>query len=163
MTTIISSYRPSLDLAAQSITSSRTISDQVSVVDDRLFASPTYSPSSLGSVIQHDTKHTPLPLIKSSIRKPVIQIPSSPPLPAIFTGSILDNFKAALREINMDECEAHGENAFFVCDLAEVWRQHMRWQKELGHRVDAFFGSFHLLLPYTALSNEDHYHDSCQM
>lgn len=63
-------------------------------------------------------------------------------LPPIHTGSFIDNFRDALNDIDLDECEAHGENAFFVCDLAEVYRQHMRWMKELGFRVQPFFGEF---------------------
>lgn len=60
-------------------------------------------------------------------------------LPPVFSGSILENFKTALSEIDIDSCEAHGENAFFVADLAEVYRQHLRWMKELGERVTPFF------------------------
>jgi len=47
--------------------------------------------------------------------------------------------------VDQDECEAHGENAFFVCDLAEVYRQNERWERALGRpgghgrRVEAFF------------------------
>lgn len=52
----------------------------------------------------------------------------------------MENFKTALGEIDLDTCEAHGENAFFVADLAEVYRQHLRWMKELGERVTPFFG-----------------------
>lgn len=60
-------------------------------------------------------------------------------LPQVHTGTITDNFRAALEDIDLEECEAHGDNAFFVCDLAEVYRQHVRWMRELGHRVQPFF------------------------
>ncbi|GAA5964600.1 hypothetical protein JCM21900_002655 [Sporobolomyces salmonicolor] len=60
-------------------------------------------------------------------------------LPLVHSGTILENFRAALADIDYDSCEAHGENAFFVADLAEVYRQHMRWMKELGERVMPFF------------------------
>ncbi|GAA5884568.1 hypothetical protein JCM16303_000033 [Sporobolomyces ruberrimus] len=60
-------------------------------------------------------------------------------LPPVFSGSIMSNFKTALSEIDIDNCEAHGENAFFVADLAEVYRQHLRWMRELGERVTPFF------------------------
>jgi ornithine decarboxylase len=53
----------------------------------------------------------------------------------------MENFKTALAEIDIDNCEAHGENAFFVADLAEVYRQHLRWMRELGERVTPFFGT----------------------
>jgi ornithine decarboxylase len=52
----------------------------------------------------------------------------------------MENFRTALAEIDVDTCEAHGENAFFVADLAEVYRQHLRWMRELGDRVTPFFG-----------------------
>lgn len=79
-----------------------------------------------------------LPSLTKATR-PTLIVPPSAPFPPVFTGSILDNFKAALAQIDLDHCDAHGENAFFVCDLAEVYRQHMRWIKELGKRVEAFF------------------------
>ncbi|BGO88471.1 hypothetical protein NBRC10512_003015 [Rhodotorula toruloides] len=73
------------------------------------------------------------------IRPPTQAVPREAPLPAIHSGAIIDNFRAALDTIDMDDCEAHGENAFFVADLAEVYRQHVRWMRELGHRVQPFF------------------------
>lgn len=33
--------------------------------------------------------------------------------------------------IDTDDCEAGAEDAFFVADLGEVYRQHVRWQKRL--------------------------------
>jgi len=61
------------------------------------------------------------------------------PLPVVHSGPIIDNFRQALADIDMDDCEAHGENAFFVADLGEVYRQHQRWMRELGQRVQPFF------------------------
>lgn len=72
--------------------------------------------------------------------RPTPVVPLLADLADVYSGSIIDNFRAALDAIDMDSCEAHGENAFFVCDLAEVFRQHMRWEKELGARVNAHFG-----------------------
>ncbi|KAM0746702.1 hypothetical protein T439DRAFT_293537 [Meredithblackwellia eburnea MCA 4105] len=60
-------------------------------------------------------------------------------LPPVRTGSIISTFREILHDINLDECEEHGENAVFVCDLAEVYRQAVRWRRELGERVEAFF------------------------
>lgn len=71
-------------------------------------------------------------------------------LPPVFSGSILENFKTALSEIDVDTCEAHGENAFFVADLAEVYRQHLRWMKELGERVTPFFGAGTILSSHSS-------------
>lgn len=79
--------------------------------------------------------------VPTKANRPTPIVPAAAPLPEVHSGSIVENFRVALKEIDMDECEAHGENAFFVCDLAEVWRQHMRWTKELGYRVEAFFGT----------------------
>lgn len=71
--------------------------------------------------------------------RPTHVAPSQELLPPVFSGSFMDNFKAALADVDVDTCEAHGENAFFVADLAEVYRQHVRWVKELGPRVTPFF------------------------
>lgn len=68
--------------------------------------------------------------------------------PQIHSGSFIDNFKAAVGDVDIDQCDAHGENAFFVCDLAEVYKQHMRWMKELGFRVQPFFGKPVLPIPH---------------
>ena len=49
----------------------------------------------------------------------------------------------ALREridnIDYDNCEPGGEDAFFVGDLGEIYRQHMRWKRNLP-RVEPFYG-----------------------
>lgn len=96
-------------------------------------SSPTSSPFTSTDLI-------PIEPLPTKFNKPTILIPSTSTLPSVHSGSITENFRSALKEINLDECEAHGENAFFVCDLAEVYNQHMRWMKELGSRVEAFFG-----------------------
>lgn len=44
-----------------------------------------------------------------------------------------------IENINPDECEAGGEDAFFVADLGEIYRQHMRWKVNLP-RVEPFYG-----------------------
>lgn len=44
--------------------------------------------------------------------------------------------------IDPDECEAGVEDAFFVADLGEVYRQHMRWKINLP-RVEPFYGKHH--------------------
>lgn len=80
------------------------------------------------------------PIVLDPRFRPTPIVPQAEPLPLVHSGSIVDNFRAALEGIDMEECEAHGENAFFVCDLGEVYRQHMRWMRELGARVQPFFG-----------------------
>ncbi|GAA5843699.1 hypothetical protein JCM11251_003467 [Rhodosporidiobolus azoricus] len=98
-------------------------------------------------------KYTPLPLSsaavhrRASISKPSVSfarpvapvVPEADPLPPVHSGPIIDNFRSALATIDLDDCDAHGENAFFVADLAEVYRQHERWMRQLGERVQPFF------------------------
>lgn len=51
------------------------------------------------------------------------------------TGSVSEQLRLALQDINVDECAADGENAFFVADLSEVYRQHLRWLRMLPRIV----------------------------
>lgn len=52
---------------------------------------------------------------------------------------------AALKEkvesIDYEACEPGDEDTFFVADLGEVYRQHMRWKLNLP-RVKPFYGEF---------------------
>jgi len=53
--------------------------------------------------------------------------------------------KKRVENIDHDVCEAGDEDTFFVADLGEVYRQHMRWKLNLP-RVKPFYGellSFH--------------------
>jgi ornithine decarboxylase len=45
--------------------------------------------------------------------------------------------------INPDECDAGNEDAFFVADLGDVYRQHMRWKVNLP-RIEPFYGMLFL-------------------
>lgn len=56
----------------------------------------------------------------------------------IYNVAPYEQFQNILKGINVDECAADGENAFFVADLCEVYRQHLRWLKELP-RVIPFY------------------------
>jgi ornithine decarboxylase len=47
--------------------------------------------------------------------------------------------KRRVESIDHNTCEADEENTFFVADLGEVYRQHMRWKKNLP-RVKPFYG-----------------------
>ena len=47
--------------------------------------------------------------------------------------------KEQVTNIDVNTCEAGGEDAFYVADLGEVYRQHMRWKTNLG-RVKPFYG-----------------------
>ena len=44
-----------------------------------------------------------------------------------------------IAQINVDTCQPGDEDAFYVADLGEVYRQHLRWKMNLG-RVKPFYG-----------------------
>jgi ornithine decarboxylase len=48
--------------------------------------------------------------------------------------------KDRIDRIDHDNCEAGDEDAFFVADLGEVYRQHLRWKMSLG-RVIPHYGA----------------------
>jgi ornithine decarboxylase len=47
--------------------------------------------------------------------------------------------KEHVARINVDTCEPGEEDAFYVADLGEVYRQHLRWKLNLA-RVKPFYG-----------------------
>jgi ornithine decarboxylase len=47
--------------------------------------------------------------------------------------------KSRVEAVDPDTCDAGDEDAFFVADLGEVYRQHMRWKKNLA-RVKPHYG-----------------------
>jgi ornithine decarboxylase len=50
-----------------------------------------------------------------------------------------DALKSRVEAIDSDTCNVGEEDAFFIADLGEVYRQHMRWKKNLG-RVKPHYG-----------------------
>lgn len=44
-----------------------------------------------------------------------------------------------VESVDHELCEVDEQDAFFVADLGEVYRQHMRWKKNLA-RVKPFYG-----------------------
>ncbi|KAK0527937.1 Ornithine decarboxylase [Tilletia horrida] len=56
----------------------------------------------------------------------------------IYTGSVTAQLRRVLDSIDVDACEVNGENAFFIANLSEVYRQHVRWVKALP-RVRPFY------------------------
>jgi len=64
---------------------------------------------------------------------PIPELSSAAPQDGVQTAR--DMIGAALQKhidgIDTDECEAGAEDAFFVADLGDVYRQHLRWQKHL--------------------------------
>ena len=57
-------------------------------------------------------------------------------------GDVLRN---RVEDIDHEICEPGDEDAFFVADLGEIYRQHMRWKLNLP-RVKPFYGG---IAPYT--------------
>ncbi|WFD00093.1 ornithine decarboxylase [Malassezia yamatoensis] len=53
----------------------------------------------------------------------------------IFAGTIPQQLRAAWEKIDVDACDVDGENAFFVADLAQIYRQYMQWRRELPHVI----------------------------
>lgn len=43
-----------------------------------------------------------------------------------------------VQAVNTDDCEAGDEDAFFVADLGDVYRQHLRWKEHLGRIIPHF-------------------------
>ena len=54
---------------------------------------------------------------------------------------VLDLLKQQIAKINTDVCDPGEEDAFYVADLGEVYRQHLRWKVNLG-RVKPFYGMY---------------------
>jgi ornithine decarboxylase len=56
-------------------------------------------------------------------------------------GLIGNALKKRVESIDHEACEPGDEDSFFVADLGEVYRQHMRWKLNLP-RVKPFYGMF---------------------
>lgn len=52
-----------------------------------------------------------------------------------------DVLKGRIEAIDTDTCAAGDEDAFFVADMGEVYRQHLRWKMNLK-RVKPHYGTF---------------------
>jgi len=60
-------------------------------------------------------------------------------LPQVHTLPIDQMLHARLASFDPESEDAEAENAFYVADLGEVYRQHLRW-KALLPRIEPFFG-----------------------
>lgn len=49
--------------------------------------------------------------------------------------------KEQIARVDVDTCEPGEEDAFYVADMGEVYRQHLRWKMNLA-RVKPFYGTF---------------------
>lgn len=52
---------------------------------------------------------------------------------------VLNVLKKRAADVDVDSCDPGEEDAFYVADMGEVYRQHMRWKMNLG-RVKPFYG-----------------------
>ena len=50
-----------------------------------------------------------------------------------------DALREKITQIDVDTCQPGEEDAFYVADLGEVYRQHLRWKLNLS-RVKPFYG-----------------------
>lgn len=51
---------------------------------------------------------------------------------------VLGVLKKRAAEVDVDQCGAGEEDAFYVADMGEIYRQHLRWKMQLG-RVKPFY------------------------
>ncbi len=65
-------------------------------------------------------------------------------------GLIGNALRKRVESIDHDVCEPGDEDSFFVADLGEVYRQHMRWKLNLP-RVKPFYGIFVYFMNSSAL------------
>lgn len=92
---------------------------------------------------------------------PVSRRPSAPifkpptfTIPEIFSEPLSDLIASFVTEVDYEFGEPQVENAFFVCDLAEIYRANVRWEAALGNlndgvrRVEPFFGAFPFYTTY---------------
>lgn len=56
---------------------------------------------------------------------------------------VQDTLKRRIQEIDTDGCDPGEEDAFFVADMGEVYRQHLRWKMNLK-RVKPHYGQLRL-------------------
>ena len=58
---------------------------------------------------------------------------------------VQDALKERIKDINTDDCEEGEDDAFFVADMGEVYRQHLRWKMNLK-RVKPHYGELDLVI-----------------
>lgn len=57
---------------------------------------------------------------------------------------VMNVLKKRAAEVDIDHCDPGDEDAFYVADMGEIYRQHLRWKLNLG-RVKPFYGRFQCL------------------
>lgn len=78
---------------------------------------------------------------KSHLVEPLQNHHHGPIDPKILIGEALHRRAEA---VDHELCEPGDEDTFFVADLGEVYRQHLRWKRNLP-RVKPFYGEFYSL------------------
>ncbi|KAG0033498.1 hypothetical protein BGZ81_008325 [Podila clonocystis] len=78
-------------------------------------------------------------ILKARVKAEMKPCPTpSAALPPVNTLPIRDMLQAQLQSFDPKSEDAEAENAFYVADLGEVYRQHLRW-KALLPRIEPFF------------------------
>jgi ornithine decarboxylase len=67
-------------------------------------------------------------------------VPSSPDI-RVYDRSVEEIALEKIQSNSSQKWDTDQENAFFIGDLGEVFRQHLRW-KALLPRIEPFFGKF---------------------
>lgn len=83
-------------------------------------------------------------VLKSRVRTEMKTARPSADLPQVQVLPVSQMLQARLASFVPESDDAEAENAFYVADLGEVYRQHLRW-KALLPRIEPFFGNFFFL------------------
>lgn len=75
-------------------------------------------------------------LIKGAVKSSQVHVTIDNHSP---TGIVTETLRQHVERIDHNFCDAGDEDAFFVADLGEVYRQHLRWKLNLK-RVKPFYG-----------------------
>lgn len=77
--------------------------------------------------------------LKARVRAEMKAARPSADLPQVMATPVSQMLQARLASFDPESEDAEAENAFYVADLGEVYRQHLRW-KALLPRIEPFFG-----------------------
>jgi hypothetical protein len=132
--------------------------DPLNIPSDSSVSLATYPPDTNAYISQEINSTIPRNLLEDMSPSAITNLTNTPSITSInsyFKSTIncyaeqngANNPKqligAALKErvgnIDHDSCEPGDEDTFFVADLGEVYRQHMRWKSNLP-RVKPFYG-----------------------
>ncbi|KAG0301167.1 hypothetical protein BGZ98_008564 [Dissophora globulifera] len=90
-------------------------------------------------VVPNLMQHTLVEVLKSRVKTQMeMNGTAKINLPEVHTRSVSDMLEARLAAFDPQSGDAEAENAFYVADLGEVYRQHLRW-KTLMPRIEPFF------------------------